>query len=120
MPTSPILPLLLSSLCVARRVFTFIIIANSKQSKIALSSLLTKYVYLQSTTVYVLVPSSELGFSHPSLASECAPPPGTCGRGVGGVPIPTTGEKVRTLPTLCLYLFFSDSQNKLSALIDLN
>ncbi len=37
----------------------------------------------------------------PSLASECAPPPGTkggggtlaCGGGVGGVPIPTTGEK---------------------------
>jgi hypothetical protein len=39
----------------------------------------------------------------PSLASECAPPPGTgggggtlaCGWGVGGVPIPTTGEKAQ-------------------------
>ncbi len=37
----------------------------------------------------------------PSLASECAPPPGNkgaggtlvCGRGGGRVPIPTTGEK---------------------------
>ncbi len=43
----------------------------------------------------------------PSLASECAPPPGTkgasthaCGWGVEGVPIPTTGEKLSTLPTL--------------------
>ncbi len=43
----------------------------------------------------------------PSLASECAPPPGTkgvgrlsCGWGGGGVPIPTTGEKLSTLPTL--------------------
>jgi hypothetical protein len=46
----------------------------------------------------------------PSLASECAPPPGTkggggilacgCMRG-WGVPIPTTGEKLSTLPILC-------------------
>jgi hypothetical protein len=39
----------------------------------------TKYIQIQSTTVYV--PSSELGLSTPSLASECAPPPGT--KGVG-------------------------------------
>jgi hypothetical protein len=60
----------------------------------------TKYVCLQSTTVYV--PSSKLGHSHPpSRQRVCptAPPPGTkggggeCGRGVGGVPIPTMGEK---------------------------
>jgi hypothetical protein len=42
----------------------------------------------------------------PSLACECAPPPGTSGAGtlagrLGGVPIPTTGEKLSTLPTLC-------------------
>ncbi len=48
----------------------------------------------------------------PSHASECAPPPGTKGGGGsgrahspasegGGVPIPTTGEKLSTLPTLC-------------------
>jgi hypothetical protein len=44
----------------------------------------------------------------PSLASECAPPPEPkrggghtrLRRGVGGVPIPTTGEKLSTLPTL--------------------
>jgi hypothetical protein len=44
----------------------------------------TKYIYIKSTTVYV--PSSELGLSqlapNPSLASECAPPPGTKGEGV--------------------------------------
>ncbi len=46
----------------------------------------------------------------PSLARECVSPPRTkgggdtlaCGLGVGGVPIPTTGEKLRTLPILCL------------------
>ncbi len=46
---------------------------------------------------------------NPSLASECAPPPVTKGEGahslawgcgVGGVPIPTTGEKLSSLPTL--------------------
>jgi hypothetical protein len=43
-------------------------------------TLATKYVYLQSTTVYV--PSSEMGLSHPPpLTSECAPPPGTKGGG---------------------------------------
>jgi hypothetical protein len=44
-----------------------------------------------------------------SLASECAPPHGTkgegahspAGEGVGGVPIPTTGEKLSFLPALC-------------------
>jgi hypothetical protein len=46
---------------------------------------------------------------NPSLASECAPPPGTtgegahspAGEGVGRVSIPTTGEKLGTLPILC-------------------
>jgi hypothetical protein len=41
---------------------------------------------------------------NPSLASEWAPPPRTalaCGWGAGGVPIPTTWEKLSTLPTLC-------------------
>ncbi len=61
---------------------------------------------VQSTTVYV--PSSELGLSYPSPASECAPPnqrkDGTlaCGKGVGGVPIPTTGEKSLALCLLCV------------------
>ncbi len=44
----------------------------------------------------------------PSAASECALPPGPKGggahspaaKGVGGVPIPTTGETLSTLPTL--------------------
>jgi hypothetical protein len=55
----------------------------------------TKYVYIKSTTVYVL--SSELGSPTP----WCAPPPwNQRGRGHtrlrvrgGAVPIPTTGEK---------------------------
>jgi hypothetical protein len=46
----------------------------------------------------------------PLAAGGCAPPPlwsrgeGTLAgeRGVGGVPIPTTGEKLSTLPTLCV------------------
>ncbi len=57
-----------------------------------------KYIYIKSTTVYV--PSSELGLYQPlSPASVPLPPePGgggtlACRRGVGGVPIPTTGEK---------------------------
>jgi hypothetical protein len=45
----------------------------------------------------------------PLAASECAPPPGPKGgkahspaaKGVGGVPIPTTGETLSTLPILC-------------------
>jgi hypothetical protein len=41
---------------------------------------------------YVASSESELGLSpNPSLA---------CGSGVGGVPIPTTGRKLSTLPTL--------------------
>jgi hypothetical protein len=40
---------------------------------------ITKYVYIKSTTVYV--PSSELDSPNLSLAGECAPPPGTKGRG---------------------------------------
>ncbi len=66
----------------------------------------TKHIYIKITTVYV--PSSELRLSPtPSLASDCAPPPGTKAGGhtllrvrVEGVPIPTTGEKLSTLPTL--------------------
>ncbi len=55
--------------------------------------------------------------STPSPASECAAPPPpprnqrrrgggtlTCGWGGGGVPIPTTGKKLSTLPTLWYYL----------------
>ncbi len=46
----------------------------------------------------------------PLAASECALPPGPndggahtpAAKGVGGVPIPTTGETLSTLPTLCL------------------
>jgi hypothetical protein len=71
---------------------------------------ITKHIYfLQSTTVYV--PSSELGLSHPlSRQRVCPfpPEPGgggilACGWGVGGIPIPipTIGEKLSTLPTLC-------------------
>jgi hypothetical protein len=50
-----------------------------------------------------------------SLASVCAPPPGTRLGGGGGYtrlrvrgwgsPIPTTGEKLSTLPTLWLTLY---------------
>ncbi len=69
----------------------------------------TKYgTYIKSTTVYV--PSSELGLFHPPLSPASVPLPpepkggGTlaCGWGVGGVPIPTTGEKLSSLPTLWL------------------
>ncbi len=59
---------------------------------------LTKYIYIKSTTVYV--PSSEMGLSHPLSRRQMCPSPrkqrgeGTLSRGwgVGGVPIPTTGE----------------------------
>jgi hypothetical protein len=47
----------------------------------------------------VMSPRRNWDFPNPSLAIECAPFPGTggggtlaCGLGVGGVPIPTTGE----------------------------
>jgi hypothetical protein len=68
----------------------------------------TKYVqYIEYHSVCPLVGTGTLP-PPLSLASECAPPPepkgwGTlaCGLGVGGVPIPTTGEKLSTLPTLC-------------------
>ncbi len=61
--------------------------------------LITKYVYIKSTTVYV--PSSELGLSQPLSRQRVFPSPqerggGTtlsCGWGVGGVPILTTGVK---------------------------
>jgi hypothetical protein len=41
----------------------------------------TEYKYIQSTTVYV--PRRNWDSSTPSLASECAPPPGTKGGGEG-------------------------------------
>ncbi len=59
-----------------------------------------KYEYIKSTTVYV--PSAELGLSQPLSRQRVCPSPQnreggggtlTCGWGVGGVPIPTTGEK---------------------------
>jgi len=64
------------------------------------------YIHLQSTTVYV--PSSELGFSHPLSRQPVCPSPRNQRGGHSrlrvrgwGVPIPTTGEKLSTLPTLC-------------------
>ncbi len=58
----------------------------------------TRYIYMQSTTVYV--PSSELGLPQPLSLKRVFPPPhqrvgGTlaCGCGGWGVPIPTIGEK---------------------------
>ncbi len=58
----------------------------------------------------VCIPASELGLSHPLSRQRVCPSPqnqrggGTtaCGWGVGGVPIPTTWEKLSNLPTLCL------------------
>jgi hypothetical protein len=41
----------------------------------------TKYIYIQSTTVYV--PSSELGLSHPPLLPESVPLPPRYQRGGG-------------------------------------
>jgi hypothetical protein len=61
----------------------------------------------------VYVPSSELGLSHPPPPSRqrvCPSPQNqrgdilACVLGVGGVPIPTTGEKLSALPTLCCTL----------------
>ncbi len=71
----------------------------------------TKYIHIKSTTVYCMSPRRNGDSPIPSFASEYAPPPGTkggggelaCGWGVGGVPIPTTWEKLSTLPTLCLH-----------------
>ncbi len=62
----------------------------------SLFSYTTKYVYIKSTTVYDL--SSEQGLSQPLSRQRVCPSPqnrgGTLayGWGVGGVPIPTTGE----------------------------
>jgi hypothetical protein len=51
--------------------------------------------------------------SHPLSRQQVFPSPrpqpkkgGGRTRGGGGVPIPTTGEKLSTLPTLCLNWFF--------------
>ncbi len=74
------------------------------------------------------VPSSELGFSHPLSRQRVCPSPwnqrgGTlaCGWGVGGVPIPTTGDKLSTLPTLwfyftCTYTELFDRENSICVL----
>jgi hypothetical protein len=72
--------------------------------------------YAQSTYIYrvpqCMSPRRNRDSPTPSLASECAPPPGpkrggtfACGWGIGGVPIPTTGKKLSTLslPTLWFY-----------------
>jgi hypothetical protein len=59
-----------------------------------LSPITTKYVYIKSTTVYV--PSSELGLSQPLYRQRMCPSPQNRGWGVGGVPIPTTGERGHT------------------------
>jgi hypothetical protein len=56
-------------------------------------------------------------FPTPFFANECAPPSGSMGGGGGGggaysqrvwgwgVPIPTTGKKLSTLPILCSTLY---------------
>ncbi len=75
----------------------------------------TQYMYIKSTTVYV--PSPELGLSHRLSRQRVCPSPQNqrrgalaCGLGVGVVPIPTTGERLSTLPTLC----FSSKLNTIS------
>jgi hypothetical protein len=76
-------------------------------------------------------PRRNWGLSHPlSRQRVCPPPPnqrgeGTlaCGRGVGGVPIPTTGEKAEhsAYSVIFIYSFylFSGSDNLTSALAEL-
>ncbi len=68
-----------------------------------------KYTYIYRVP-QCMSPRRNCNSPTPSLASHCAPLPGTggwgggilaCGWGVGGVPIPKTGEKLSTLPTLC-------------------
>ncbi len=59
---------------------------------------------------FIFVPSSELGLYHPSLASGCAPPPGTkgggegahspAGEGLGESQFRRLERKLSTLPTL--------------------
>ncbi len=53
-------------------------------------------VYIKSFTVYV--PSSDLGLSQPLSRQRVWSSP--AGEGLGEFPIPTTGKKLRTLPTL--------------------
>ncbi len=69
-------------------------------------------IWFSFLSVYVL--SSELGLSHPFSGQRVCPSPQNqrggplaCGWGVWGVPIPTTGEKLSTLSTLCSRLRFS-------------
>jgi hypothetical protein len=66
-------------------------------------------IYRVRTTVYMSTRRNLDSPSHPLSRQRVCPSPqnqrggGTlaCGWGVGGVPIPTTGEKLSTLPTLC-------------------
>jgi hypothetical protein len=70
----------------------------------------TKYVYIQSTTVYV--PSSELGLSHPPLSPVSVPLPPkqrgegalASGRGVGESQFRRLEKRLSTLPSLWLLL----------------
>ncbi len=62
----------------------------------------SKHIKSWSTTVYVL--SSELGLSHPFLASECAPPPQAKGDGLGESQFWRLEKKLSNLPTLWLLL----------------
>jgi hypothetical protein len=67
---------------------------------------ITKYIYIQSTTVYV--PSSELGLSHPPLSPVSVPLPlGGCktlvGIGGWGIPNPHDWRKSLALCLLCGY-----------------
>ncbi len=67
----------------------------------------TKYIYIKRTTVYI--PSSEFGLPPTPFFPASVPLSArnqrggdtlACGWGVGGVPTPTTGEKLSTLPAL--------------------
>ena len=65
------------------------------------TQLITMFIYIKSTTVYVPSPN-------PSLASECAPPPGTmgggghtrAGKGLGESQFQQLEKKLSTLLTL--------------------
>jgi hypothetical protein len=74
----------------------------------------TKYLYIQSTTVYV--PSSELELSHPlSPASVPLPPPpqyqrgraqSPVGEGLGESQFRILEKKLSTLPTLWIHVLY--------------
>ncbi len=79
-------------------------IPSSMNPPIVCWHLSKKYVYKEYHSICPLVGIESWDSLNLSLASECAPPPRTggggggcalaCGGRVGGVPIPTTGEKV--------------------------